>query len=86
MQPRPPTVPPLHPRLADPTLPALVGTGAWFAASAGLFAAKIFAGRPLDDLFWTTIAGWVIGLLGYLLFRWQRSAARRGSRSAQSGL
>ena len=81
-----PTVPPLHPRLADPTLPALVGTGVWFLASAGLFAANMITERPLDELFWTTTAGWVIGLLGYGLFRWQRSAARRGSRSAQRGL
>jgi len=67
-------------------LPALAGTGVWFVASAGLFAARVVVGRELDELFWTTTAGWVIGLLGYLLFRWQRSAARRGSRSAQSGL
>lgn len=77
---------PLPPRLADPTLPALIGTGLWFLASAILFIANLIGWRVLDELFWTTTAGWVLGLLGYSLFRWQRSAARRGSRSAQSGL
>ena len=75
----------LPPRLADPTLPALAGTGLWLFASAGLFVAYLAGGRGLDELFWTCTAGWVIGLLGYALFRWQRSAARRGSRAAQRG-
>ena len=79
-------VQPLHPRLTDPTLPALVGSVLWFLGSAALFVAYLAGWRTLDELFWTTIAGWVLGLLGYSLFRWQRSAARRGSRSAQSGL
>jgi Protein of unknown function (DUF2530) len=72
--------------LTDPTLPALVGTVLWFLASAALFVADLAGRRALDQLFWTATAGWVLGLLGYSLFRWQRSAARRGSRSAQSGL
>jgi NhaP-type Na+/H+ or K+/H+ antiporter len=82
----PSTPPPLPRWLADPTLPALGGTVLWFLASAWLFGANLFGGRALDELFWTTTAGWLLGLLGYWLFRWQRSAARRGSRSAQGGL
>ena len=82
----PRTPPPLPPRLADPVLPALVGTGLWFVASVGLFAAFLFGVRPLDEWFWTATAGWLIGVLGYTIFRWQRAAARRGSRSAQGGL
>lgn len=84
--PPPTTTPPLPPRLANPAPPALIGTGLWFVAWVALLTANLFGGRELDQLFWTTAAGWVIGLLGYSLFRWQRSAARRGSRSAQSGL
>ena len=64
----------------------MIGTGLWFLASAGLFVANLAGARALDELFWTTTAGWVLGLIGYAIFRWQRSAARRGSRSAQSGL
>lgn len=78
--------PPLPPRLADPALPTAIGTALWFVASAVLFAAFAFGDRQLDELFWTTVAGWVLGLIGYGIFRWQRSAARRGSRSAQGGL
>jgi hypothetical protein len=52
----------------------------------GLFAAFLFGDRPLDEWFWTATAGWLIGLFGYALFRWQRSSARRGSRSAQDHL
>lgn len=81
-----PSVPPLPPRLAEPGPPALIGTGLWFLAWLALLAANLVGGRGLDQLFWTTTAGWLIGLLGYSLFRWQRSAARRGSRSAQPGL
>jgi len=81
-----PAPPPLPPLLANPGPPALIGTGVWFLAWLVLLAANLFGGRELDQAFWTTTAGSVIGLLGYSLFRWQRSAARRGSRSAQRGL
>jgi Flp pilus assembly protein TadB len=32
------------------------------------------------------VVGAVLGGIGYGVFRWQRSAARRGSRTAQQGL
>ena len=35
---------------------------------------------------WTCVAGMIVGAIGYGLFRWQRSAARRGSQGAQDGL
>jgi hypothetical protein len=34
----------------------------------------------------TTVAGLGVGVLGTSIFLWQRQAARRGSRGAQSGL
>jgi hypothetical protein len=40
-------------------------------------------GRPLDIWFDTTLCGWVLGVLGYSVFRWQRWAARTGRRGAQ---
>ncbi|MCP2095839.1 Protein of unknown function (DUF2530) [Actinosynnema pretiosum] len=35
---------------------------------------------------WTCVAGGTLGGIGFGIFAWQRSAARRGSRTAQSGL
>lgn len=64
----------------------MIGTALWFVASVGLLAAHLLGDRPLDELFWTTVAGWLGGLLGCALFLWQRAAARRGSRSAQRGV
>lgn len=40
----------------------------------------------LQDWRPTTIAGLGVGVLGTSIFLWQRSAVRRGSRGAQSGL
>lgn len=51
-----------------------------------LGAASLFADRPLDVWFWTAVCGCGLGGLGYAIMSWQRSAARRGSRSAQTGL
>jgi hypothetical protein len=45
------------------------------------------AGNPLPPLVLATcIVGAGLGGLGWALFTWQRSAARRGSRTAQQGL
>lgn len=72
--------------LADPTPVVLAGTGAWLVAVMAFLGARLIGGRPLDEWFWASVCGLVLGLLGYSLFRWQRAAARRGSRSAQRGL
>ncbi|GAA0511724.1 membrane protein [Saccharopolyspora subtropica] len=74
-------VPPLPRRLADPTPVVLVGTAAWVVAALWFLLS--------DDLqlqFWTCVAGTGLGVIGYGLFRWQRSAARRGARGAWKGL
>jgi len=78
--------PPLPPWLADPTPTVLVGTGVWLVATVTLLGAHLVADRPLDDWFWGSVSGLALGVLGYSLFRWQRSAVRRGSRSPQQGL
>ncbi len=65
---------------------ASVGTVLWFGASLGLGIAHLVAGRPLDLYFTTCISGWLIGLFGFAVVGWQRSAVRRGSRGAQRGL
>ncbi|AOW94986.1 hypothetical protein BFN03_13865 [Rhodococcus sp. WMMA185] len=60
----------------------ILGTLAW-AAAAGVV---IVTGDRWSNVFPTTIAGVVVGCLGYGLFTLQRRAARRGSRGAQQGL
>jgi cytochrome bd-type quinol oxidase subunit 1 len=63
-----------------------VGTLLWLLAAAAAFVA-VLAGSPLPPLVLTTcIVGAGLGGVGWALFTWQRSAARRGSRTAQQGL
>lgn len=78
--------PALPTRLTDIVLFAVVGSALWFAASVALLVAHLVAARPLDDVFTTTVAGWLLGLIGLAIRAWQRAAGRRGSRGAQQGL
>lgn len=78
--------PPLPRKLDDATTIAAVGTLAWLLAALGLLVAHLSAGRPLDIWFSTCVAGVVVGGFGYGIFRWQRRAARRGSRAVQRGV
>jgi hypothetical protein len=56
-------------------------------AAAWLIAVLLaFTVPGLHDWRPTTIAGLGVGVLGTSIFLWQRSAVRRGSRGAQSGL
>ncbi len=76
-----PSPPPLPARLSDvPTILAL-GTLAWTVAAAVLL---VVAGTGTG--FVVCVIGAALGGVGYAVFRWQRSAARRGSRTAQQGL
>jgi uncharacterized RDD family membrane protein YckC len=76
-----PAPPPLPPRLADPVPAILGGTALWFLA----FAVVLVFWRGQQVLLWTCLCGWLLGLVGYGIFTWQRSAARRGKRTAQQG-
>ncbi|XVS64997.1 DUF2530 domain-containing protein [Actinosynnema sp. CA-299493] len=76
-----PPPPPLPPRLADPVPAIVAGTALWLLALVGVL---LFA-RDDAVLLWTCLCGGLLGLTGYGLFTWQRSAARRGSRTAQQG-
>jgi Flp pilus assembly protein TadB len=64
-------------------MPTIVGLGslAWAVAAVVLLVAG-GTGTP----FVVCVVGAVLGGLGYAVFRWQRAAARRGSRTAQQGL
>jgi hypothetical protein len=59
-----------------------------FVIAAGWLVAVVlaFTVPSLHDWRPTTIAGLGVGVLGTSIFLWQRSAVRRGSRGAQSGL
>lgn len=69
--------------LVETTRVVGVGTALWFVVWIGLLGAHLVGGRPLDIWFGTTLCGWLLGLSGYSLFRWQRWAARTGRRGAQ---
>jgi hypothetical protein len=77
----PRTPPPLPRSLTDPVPVVVVGTLAFLVA----FVVLLLVGAP-PIWTWSCLAGFGLGFFGYGVFRWQRSAARRGSRTAQEGL
>jgi hypothetical protein len=78
------------PEQAPPELPAALldprpvigaGTLLWAIATLGAFAVPALQSwRPV------TVAGLGVSIFGASLFLWQRAAARRGARGAQTGL
>jgi hypothetical protein len=78
------------PEQAPPQLPAALldprpvigaGTLLWAIATLGAFVVPALQSwRPV------TVAGLGVSIFGASLFLWQRSAARRGARGAQTGL
>jgi hypothetical protein len=76
----PPPLPPVNAGLAHIVIP---GTGLWFVGFVVLlfFTADLRAHDAMIWL-WTCLAGWVLGLIGLSIYFWQRSAARRGTRSS----
>ena len=76
-----PEPPPLPPALLEVWPVIAAGAAAWLVAAAAAFLIPGLPGwRPV------TVAGLTVGLLGTCIFVWQRTAARRGARGAQSGL
>ena len=84
------TAAPSNPAPQPPELPARLleqwpvvaaGAAAWLVATVLAFAVPTLASwRPVS------IAGLGVGVLGTSIFLWQRSAAQRGARGAQTGL
>jgi hypothetical protein len=76
----------LDPPMLPPALLAVwpvigVGALAWLIAAIAAFVVPgLETWRPL------TLAGLGVGVLGTSIFLWQRDAARRGARGAQTGL
>ena len=78
----PPPLPPIRSGIAYIVVP---GTIAWFVAFVVLLFLTDFL-RAHDAMIWlwTCLAGGLLGLAGMGIFGWQRSAARRGRRGAQT--
>ncbi len=73
--------PPLPAVLLDPWPIIAIGALAWLVAAVAAFLVPaLTTWRPL------TLAGLAVGVLGTSIFLWQRAAARRGARGAQTGL
>ncbi|RZT83756.1 uncharacterized protein DUF2530 [Pseudonocardia sediminis] len=62
------------------------GTALWALGAVVALVVSLTAGAPLGEVFWTCVAGVGVGLFGVSVFTWQRAAARRGSRTAQTGV
>lgn len=78
---RPPEPPQLPAALLEVWPVIAVGAVAWLAAAAAaFFVPSLQNWRPV------TVAGLAVGLFGTGIFLWQRHAARRGARGAQTGL
>ena len=76
--PQPPALPAA---LTDPRPVIGAGAGLWAAATIAAFTVPALHGcRPV------TVAGLGVGVVGLSIFLWQRAAARRGARGAQTGL
>ena len=76
-----PAPPPLPAALLDPRPVVSAGAVLWALAAVAAFTISgLHSWRPI------TLAGLVVGVFGTSLFLWQRSAARRGARGAQTGL
>lgn len=76
-----PTPPDLPAALLDPRPVIGVGALLWVLATIAAFTAPALeTWRPV------ALAGLAVSVFGASLFLWQRAAARRGSRGAQTGL
>ncbi|HET9875354.1 MAG TPA: DUF2530 domain-containing protein [Mycobacterium sp.] len=78
----PPREPPPLPAALLKVWPIIVvGAVSWLVAAVAAFLVPALESwRPV------TVAGLGVGLLGTSIFLWQRDAARRGARGAQTGI
>jgi hypothetical protein len=82
----PPSPPPLPARFTSAADVIGIGSALWLLAAVALLVAWLAGARELDIVFLTCVVGAALGGVGFGIFRWQRAAARRGSRTAQVGL
>ncbi|MEZ5091031.1 MAG: DUF2530 domain-containing protein [Micropruina sp.] len=76
-----PEAPQLAAALLDPWPVIATGAALW-----ALVAIAAFVVPALETWRPVTLAGLGVGVLGTSIFLWQRTAARRGARGAQTGL
>jgi hypothetical protein len=79
-------VPDLPSRLTALAPIVVFGMFAWLAGLAVFAIRDLGSGRSPGIGLWTCVAGVVLSLIGMGIMTWQRAAARRGSRSAQTGV
>jgi uncharacterized membrane protein SirB2 len=79
-------VPELPRRLVDLFPMVVVGTLLWLIGFLVLLVHALVTGTHPGVWLWTTVAGVVISCIGLGIMTWQRAAARRGSRGAQTGV
>ena len=77
---------PISAKLTDPVPVAIVGMSLWLIGLVILVVARLWFHADNMPWIWTCLAGLALGAVGYGIFRWQRSAARRGVKGAQKGL
>ncbi|ONI78705.1 hypothetical protein ALI144C_28325 [Actinosynnema sp. ALI-1.44] len=75
-----PPPPPPPARLVDLFRIVIVGEVVWL----GILVVALFTGPSI--LAWTALTGAALGGIGMAIMTWQRSAVRRGSKTAQQGL
>jgi len=79
---QPPPLPPVRADLAHIVVPL---TALWFVLWAVLlFLRDMLHRHDAMIWYWTSLAGWVLGLIGLSIYFWQRWAARRGTRSSNA--
>jgi membrane protein YdbS with pleckstrin-like domain len=54
----------------------IAGTVVWFLLFCALAVARYVAHADPGVWLWTALAGWVLGIIGMLIMRWQRGPAR----------
>ncbi|WAL66301.1 DUF2530 domain-containing protein [Amycolatopsis cynarae] len=79
-------VPELPARLTALFPIVVVGCFAWLAGVVAFAIHDLGFGHSPSVWLWTCVAGVVLSLIGMGIMTWQRAAARRGSRSAQTGI
>lgn len=58
----------------------IAGTGLWFLIFCVFLVVRYTDLAEPGVWLWTSLAGWVLGLMGMSIMWWQHSAARRRSR------
>jgi Flp pilus assembly protein TadB len=75
-----PPPPPPPAKLVDLFRLVIIGSAIWL----GVLVVALFTGPGI--LAWTAFTGLILAAIGMAIMTWQRSAARRGSKTAQQGL